>query len=220
MLDIPAAPYLDKVALVGGCVRLPLKIDSPRLLDEVARLPADEWGTRGGRVGVHDVAEAIFLRGYAPAEGDKPVEDRPNLHRLPYTRLIIEELIPAPPLRCLLARLPAGAVIARHVDRAPYFGKTLRVHVPVETNESVFMVSCGLSYCMRPGEAWALNNSAAHAVWNAHPERSRTHLICDFLPSPALLELLARGERDLGVSRPDVEAYTSESRPAGAPLIR
>ena len=73
---------------------------------------------------------------------------------------------------------------------------------------------------MRPGEAWALNNSAAHAVWNAHPERSRTHLICDFLPSPALLELLARGERDLGVSRPDVEAYTSESRPAGAALIR
>jgi Aspartyl/Asparaginyl beta-hydroxylase len=220
MLDIPAAPYLDKAALVGGCVRLPLKIDSLRLLNEIARLPAVEWGTRGGRVGVHNSAEAIFLRGHAPAEGEKPVEDRPNLDRLLYTRIIIEQLIPAPPLRCLLARLPAGAVIAPHVDRAPYFGKTLRVHVPVETNESVFMVSRGLCYSMQPGEAWMLNNSAEHAVWNSHPLLSRTHLICDFLPSPALLELLLRGERDLGVRRADVEAYTRESRPAGAASIR
>ena len=54
-----------------------------------------------------------------------------------------------------------------------------------------------LSACS-PGEVWALNNSATHGVWNAHATEARTHLICDFLPSPELLGLLARAERDLG----------------------
>lgn len=216
MLDIPGASYLDKDSLIGGCIRLPLRIDGQRLLEEVAQLPASVWGTSGGRVGVHDKSEAIFLRGFAPAEGELPVEDRPVLERLPYARFIIEKLIPASPMRCLLARLPAGGVIARHIDKAPYFGKTLRVHVPVETNESVFMVSRGLCYSLQAGEVWLLNNSANHAVWNAHPSRSRTHLICDFLPSPALLDLLDRAERQLGFQRADVEEHTRTRRSAGA----
>jgi Aspartyl/Asparaginyl beta-hydroxylase len=215
MLDIPAAPYLDKAVLVGGCIRLPLAIEIDRLRSEVSALPASVWGTPGGRVGVHNSAEAVFLRGHAPAEGDKPVEDRPILEDLPYARRIIEKIIPAPRWRCLLARLPAGAVIAPHVDKPPYFGKTLRVHVPVETNESVYMVSCGLCYSMQAGEAWVLNNSAEHAVWNADPARSRTHMICDFLPSPELLELLARGERGLGVRRPEVLRHVTGNFDSG-----
>lgn len=216
MLDIPEASYLDKDSLIGGCVRLPLKIDGQRLHAEVGELPASVWGTSGGRVGVHNRAEAVFLRGFAPAEGELPVGDRPVLEHLPYSRFIMEELIPAPPMRCLLARLPPGGVIARHVDKAPYFGKTLRVHVPVETNESVFMVSRGLCYSMQAGEAWLLNNSSSHAVWNGHASRSRTHLICDFLPSPALLDLLMRAERHLGFERADVEERTRTGQPAGA----
>jgi hypothetical protein len=215
MLDIPAAPLLDKATLVGACVRLPLEIDMHRLLEEVACLPPSIWGSSGGRVGVHSAAEAVFLRGFAPAEGDKPIEDRPVLDRLPYARRIIEKVIPAPRMRCLLARLPAGAVIARHVDRPPYFGKTLRVHIPIETNESVFMFSCGLCYSMLAGEIWVLNNSAEHGVWNAHPTQARTHLICDFLASPELLALLIRGDRGLGVPRPEVDRRVSETHRAG-----
>jgi hypothetical protein len=215
MLDIPAAPYLDKALLIGGCIRLPLAIDIERLRSEVSALPASVWGTRGGRVGVHNSAEAVFLRGHAPADGDKPVEDRPILESLPYARCIIEKMIPAPRWRCLLARLPAGAVIAPHVDKPPYFGKTLRVHVPVETNESVYMVSCGLCYSMRAGEVWVLNNSAEHAVWNADPGRSRTHMICDFLPSPELLELLVRGDRGLGVRRPEILRHVTGNFDSG-----
>ncbi len=204
MLDIPSAPVLDKHRLIGACARLPLGVDAARLADEVAALPSSVWGTRGGRVGVHGAAEALFLRGFAPAEGDNPVEDRPVLDRLPYVRHVIETLLRAPRLRCLLARLPAGATIPPHTDRPPYFAKTLRIHVPVETNPEVHMVAAGLCFRMRRGEVWALNNSTAHAVWNAHPTSSRTHLICDFLPSLELLELLANSERDLGEFRPEV----------------
>src|SRR5271170_697630 len=211
MLDIPGAPYLDKAALVGGCVRLAVSVDAQRLMDEVRRLPGDVWGSAGGRVGVHRAAEALFLRGHAPAEGDLPVTDRPVLDLLPYIRSIIEGLLAAEPLRCLLARLPADTVIAPHVDRAPYFSKTLRVHMPVETNESVYMVADGLSYSMAEGEVWVLNNSGVHAVWNAHPTRARTHLIWDCLPSPSLLGSLAKGERGLGVGRPLVEHRLRQS---------
>jgi hypothetical protein len=79
-------------------MRLPLKIDADRLRGEVAALPDSLW-TRGGRVGVHKVSEALFSRGFAPAEGEKPVADRPALNLLPYARFIIEQMLPAAPLR-------------------------------------------------------------------------------------------------------------------------
>lgn len=206
MFDIPGRPILDKATLLGGCVRLPLELDVERLRGEVAAIPGDMWGTRGGRVGVHSAADAIFLRGFAPAEGDLPVEDRPALVRVPYIRSIIEELIPAPPLRSLLAKLPAGAEIHPHVDLAPYFAKSLRIHIPIETNDQVWMMSAGFGYQMRPGEIWALNNNAEHAVWNRHESLPRVHLITDFLPTPELVELVGEGDRDLGVPIAEVEA--------------
>ncbi|MDY6944577.1 MAG: aspartyl/asparaginyl beta-hydroxylase domain-containing protein [Pseudomonadota bacterium] len=198
MLDLPGHPVIDKAALVGGCLRLPLRLDAARLAAEVDALPASVWGTGGGRVGVHSAAEAVFLRGYAPAQGALPIEDREPLALLPYAREIIERLIPAPAQRCLLARLPGGASIDPHIDRAPYFSKTLRLHFPIETHDQAWMIAGPLCYLMKPGEAWVLNNSGPHAVWNAAPQRSRTHMICDFLPTPALLQMLATGERDLG----------------------
>ena len=188
----------DKHAQVHGCMRLPLTMDVDRMQREVAALPNDVWGTTAGRVGVHSAAEALFLRGHAPAEGKLPIDDRPALDHLPYLRSFIEAMIPARPLRALLARLPAGATIPPHVDRGAYFANSIRIHVPIETNEEVWMYCDGRAYHMRVGEVWALNNIAKHGVWNRHPSQSRTHLICDFLPDPPLLDMLARGARGLG----------------------
>lgn len=198
MLDLPGHPVIDKTTLIGGCLRLSVRLDAQRLAAEVAALPAALWGSPGGRVGVHRNAEALFLRGHAPAQGALPIEDREPLALLPYARELIEQLIPAPPQRCLLARMPGGVSIDPHIDRAPYFAKTLRLHFPVESHELVHMIAGELSYRMQPGEIWVLNNSSPHAVWNADPERSRTHMICDFLPTPALLALMASGDRNLG----------------------
>jgi hypothetical protein len=110
-------------------------------------------------------------------------------------------------MRCLLARLPAGAVVGMHVDGAPYFSKTLRLHLPVTTHATAWMLAGGLVYHMQSGEVWALNNSGMHGVWNAHDALPRTHLICDFLPTPPLLALLARGERGLGQADPSKEDH-------------
>jgi len=219
MLDLPGQPVLDKTLLVGGCARLPLRVDAASLRTEVAALQPSFWGTTGGRVGVHRAAEAVFLRGHAPAEGDIPIENRPALDDLPYVRWLIETQIPALPLRCLLARLPAGHYIAPHIDRAPYFSKTIRIHVPVATHELAYMLCADRCYVMQAGEVWALNNCVRHAVWNAHATLARTHLICDFLPNAALLDLLARSDRTLGTHNPDVERHlerVARSRPDGA----
>jgi hypothetical protein len=109
-------------------------------------------------------------------------------------------------MRCLLARLPAGACISPHVDRPPYFGQTLRLHFPVTSHERAFMFCAGRCYVMRPGEVWVLNNSTTHGALNADPHLDRTHLICDFVPNPTLLALVATGARDLGERRPEIEA--------------
>jgi hypothetical protein len=214
MLALPGQPLLDKTALIGGCARLPLRCDEQRLRDEIEALPAALWGTRGGRVGVHNAAQAIFLRGHAPAEGNLPIEEREPLALLPYVREIITTLIPAAPLRCLLAKLPGGAVIAPHIDQADYFSKTIRIHVPVITHAQAWMYCAGQSYRMAAGEVWALNNSATHAVWNASDAASRTHLICDFLGSEALFDLLARADRHLGSADDAVQQRLFGAPPA------
>jgi hypothetical protein len=206
---------IDKLAAIGGCARLPLSIDVARLRAEVEALPETMWESRAGRLGPHDAARAIFLRGYAPAEGrGKPVEDREAFAHVPYAREIITTLLPAPPQRCLLARLPAGAQVPAHCDNGAYFLRNIRIHVPVVTHERVFMYSDGRIYTMRPGEVWALNNSIWHAVWNADATLARIHLICDFAPTPELLDLLMRSDRNLG----RVDTTIERELLAGSPI--
>jgi len=204
MLAIPGQPFLDKQRLIGRCVRLRLPCDHARLHAEVSALPELGQDTRGGRIRVHNPASAVFLRGHAPAEGDRPIVDRDVLARLPYAREFIHSIIPAQPMRCLLATLPGGQVILPHTDLPAYFAQTIRIHIPVVTHPQVWVYCDGLSYNMAAGEVWVLNNSTLHAVWNADPALPRTHLICDFLPSDALVALLLDGERELGVDRPEV----------------
>ena len=89
MLNLPDHAVLDKIALIGGCAKLPITFDVARAVTEISALPQSFWGSRGGRVGVHNPAQAVFLRGYAPAEGNLPVEDREALSHLPYLRELI-----------------------------------------------------------------------------------------------------------------------------------
>ena len=147
----------------------------------------------------------------ATRSGPGTSSSRPVLGRLPYVREVLALLL-APPQRCLLARLPAGRTIAPHIDRAPYFSKTVRIHVPIITSDRVFMLCAGCSYRMGPGEVWGLNNSTRHGVWNADPGQSRTHLICDFVTTPEFLALLARGERTLGEPNPEVDQHLANWR--------
>ena len=155
---------------------------------------------------MQDSSQAVFLRGHAPAQGDLPVEDRDERAHVPYLRGLIEQVIPAQALRCVLVQLPPGAVIAPHIDQGEYFSKIIRQHIAITTNDNVWMNCADLSYHMRPGEIWALNNSIGHGVINADADRARLHMICDFLSSAELVEILARADRELGRSKPEIKA--------------
>lgn len=202
MPDIADSPKLAKHALIGSCVRLPVTFDTGKLLEEFLSIDASLWGSRGGRVGVHVQAEAIFLRGYAPADGNMPIEDRDVAASLPFTMQLIRQLLKAQPMRCLFAKLKPNGKVPIHIDNGEYFEKTIRIHIPVITNPQAIMIADGQRFHMRVGEVWALNNSGTHGVLNENEKLARTHLICDYLPSEHLLSLLARGERNLGVNPP------------------
>lgn len=207
MVDLATLPVLDKFALIGaGCARLPLRVDARQIRAEVDALPAQLWGSRGGRGGVHDRAAAVWLRGHAPAERRDTLDERETFASLPTLRELVMSTIAAPPMRCLLARLPAASSVPAHTDNGPYFARTVRVHVPVITSPEVVMYADGLVYHMQPGEVWALNNSAIHGVLNDDPVQARTHMIVDFLPSEGLLELLRGADRGLGRAVPGVDA--------------
>jgi hypothetical protein len=119
-------------------------------------------------------------------------------------------------MRCLLARLPAGRAIAVHIDRAPYFRKTIRIHIPIVTHDHAWMLCAGLGYRMAAGEVWALNSSAEHGVLNDHQTEPRTHAICDFLPTTALLNLLAEADPGCGQTVPEIFARVAALASASA----
>ena len=180
----------DKHLLIGSCLRLSVSFDVAKLIEEFHTIDDALWGSRAGRVGVHVQTEAVFLRGYAPAEGDLPIEDRPVLASLPFTKDLIYATFKAPPQRCLFAKLRAKGEIRPHIDQGAYFENTIRIHFPVVTNPQTVMVADKQSFHMQVGEAWALNNGAVHGVLNPHPTEARTHLICDYLPTDHLRQLL------------------------------
>ena len=216
MVDLATLPVLDKFSLIGaGCARLPLRVDAERIRAEVDALPAHLWGNRGGRGGVHDRAAAVWLRGHAPAERRDSIDEREPFAWLPTLRELVMSTIAAPPMRCLLARLPAGCSVPAHTDNGPYFARTLRLHVPVITSPAVAMFADGLVYHMQPGEVWALNNSAVHGVLNDDPVQARTHMIVDFLPSDGLRDLLRSADRGLGLAVPGVDARFEAMHRAG-----
>jgi hypothetical protein len=69
MLDIPRASYRQR--LVGWGMRpAAAQIDGPRL--PVAHLPPSLWGHPVGE-SAYIMSQAIFLRGFAPAEGELPM---------------------------------------------------------------------------------------------------------------------------------------------------
>src|SRR6185436_3344755 len=46
MITLPDHPFLDKTVLIGGCARLPVRVDVERLQAGGAAIPAEVWLSR------------------------------------------------------------------------------------------------------------------------------------------------------------------------------
>lgn len=186
-----------------GAIRLPYRFDADRLAAEVRTVGEAGWNGGGRSAPAFAGTGAIFLKGYAAAEGNPSLAEREPLAQMPYARELMYDLLPSAPQKCVLSWLPPGVDVGLHVDQGEYFRRTLRVHFPVFTNDAVTMYF-GAAHHLRPGEVWLLNNCAPHGVENAHPTDARVHMICDFLPTTALLEIARRAEQPRGREAPEL----------------
>jgi len=201
-LPVPADPPPDDGVLrylgFDGCVRLPLTVDAATLAAEIDHLPADAWGQANRDPVVQASVESFFAISYPRGPRPVPPDDRPVLARLPHLRRLLRETIAALPTRAIVARLVPHGLIPIHADTPRFFRGTLRLSIQIVA-EGVQRLYCnGLWYDMAPGEVWAIDNLKPHGIHNSGA-RPRINVLVDYMPSNALVGLIAEGEDGLGV---------------------
>ena len=183
---------------IDECVRLPWRFDAPRLAAELAALPEAAWGRAGRDPVVLGAVDSFFVIGHPRGPRPLPPEDREPLAQLPYLRHLLREVVPASPTRAIVARLAPHGLIPIHRDTARFFRHTVRLAFAVSADGTQSLFCDGAFYPQEPGEVWAISNLVPHGVHNAGGA-ARVNVLADYLRSPALVELLARAERGLGV---------------------
>jgi len=120
--------------------------------------------------------------------GNEPPAATPVLHQCPYFREVIDA-IPGEKNMVRLSVLPPGGKILTHYDpvESADFG-FVRVHIPVQTDESVRFYLARWRYRWRAGETWYGDFTFPHAVYNDTPVR-RVHMIIDLKMDDAVRQL-------------------------------
>ena len=140
--------------------------------------------------------ERYFLVG---RPGDFSDVEFSKLDQLPSTRQFLREFLPGKVLRAHFSTLGSHERVSEHVDgnvgdRYKFFEDTIRVHLPIVTNEKCVFYVEGELFRMREGEVWMIDNRKTHAVINRG--KSRLHLIVDLEPDEKLLEWLDEAHPD------------------------
>ncbi|MEW2377346.1 aspartyl/asparaginyl beta-hydroxylase domain-containing protein [Micromonospora sp. NPDC047812] len=116
--------------------------------------------------------------GLDPYEGPAVVTDLGE--RLPYVRHLVGELFDLSLLKYgRLARLTPGSALVPHRDYLELDTNLIRIHLPLETDESCVSSHNTTLYHMNVGEIWFLDATQAHSAvsdWT----KDRTHLVLDF----------------------------------------
>lgn len=85
-----------------------------------------------------------------------------------------------------LMHLGSGAAIPMHVDRTLSLDHgSIRLHMPLATNDQVEFYVGGIRYPMQVGECWYMNATYPHEVFNKGAT-DRIHLVFDCKSSEAL----------------------------------
>ncbi len=173
---------------------LPLRgdYDIKPLLSALHQVPAEQWtqSDRENQYKVHSQTQSLLL-----IHDDDMRHRDPTYHRL-YEHFS-NELSPLLDMissfygndgyfiRILFAKLSAGRTIMPHIDFTFSLLHCHRIHVPIVTNNEVFIYVGGEPRNMKIGEVCEINNATVHSVAN-NGEESRTHLIIDWAPNSIL----------------------------------
>lgn len=101
---------------------------------------------------------------------------------VPIIRSLLKEYPPGWLANAMFARIPPGGKIPVHFDKSKILQEVHRCHIPIRTNESVRFLVEGKPIPVHEGEAFELNNTLYHGVFN-DSDVPRTHLVFDYLPA-------------------------------------
>ena len=183
-------------------LRLPLDFAPDRLAADMARIAGSGWIAHFVTQNYEGEWSVIPLRG--PAGETHPVRmihpdpsctefaDTPMLDDAPYLRDVLAAF--ACPLQAVrLMRLAPGSTIKEHRDHELSFEEgTVRIHIPVVTNDAVDFRLNGERCVMPAGSSWYLRLSDPHKVANCGATE-RVHMVIDATVDGWVEALFARG---------------------------
>lgn len=185
-------------------LRLPLDFEPDRLAADMAAIASAGWIAHFVTQNYDGDWSVIPLRG--PAGARHPIRmiysdpnctefaDTPMLVAAPYLREVLAAFA-CPLLAVRLMRLAPGSLIKEHRDHDLRFEDgTVRIHVPVVTNDGVDFRLNGTRCVMPAGSSWYLRLSDPHSVANRGPS-DRVHLVIDATVNGWIEALLARAAR-------------------------
>ena len=183
-------------------LRLPLDFEPDRLAADMVRIAAGGWIAHFVTQNYDGEWSVIPLRG--PAGETHPVRmiypdptctefaDTSLLADAPYLRAVLGAF--ACPLQAVrLMRLAPGSAIKEHSDHELSFEEgTVRIHIPVVTNDAVDFRLNGERCVMPAGSSWYLRLSDPHSVAN-RGATERVHMVIDATVNGWVEALFARG---------------------------
>lgn len=180
-------------------LKLNFAFDPKLLQKDLANLETGEWIAHFVTQNYEGDWSVIPLRG--PAGAMHPVmmiysdpsctefADTPFLDESPYLHSVLDAF-ECPLLAVRLMKLAAGARIKEHTDHDLELEKgTVRLHIPVVTNEDVDFRLNGSRIVMNEGECWYLRLSDPHSVEN-NGQSDQVHLVIDAEVNPWLQKQL------------------------------
>lgn len=173
-------------------IRLPAQFDAERLREEVNAIPESAWNPHPqgfpGNSALLLIARDGDARDDALSDAMLPTA---NLKALPYLNQVLASFNTTFG-RTRLMRIDGNAEANWHMDANYYWHQRVRLHVPIQTNESVRFHCGDADVHMRAGESWIFDTWRMHNVFNPHPDR-RIHLVADTTGSAYFWEQVARG---------------------------
>ncbi len=182
-------------------LRLPLDFEPARLAVDLHSLSAVPWTAHFVQQNSEGDWSAIALR--APKGAQHPIQmivsspgeseyvHTPFLARTAYFQAVLAQF-ECRLLSVRLMRLAPGSVIKEHSDYDLSFeGGTVRLHIPVTTNDHVDFRLNGTRCVMPAGSTWYLRLSDPHSVLN-RGKTDRVHMVIDAAVNGWVNDLFSR----------------------------
>jgi hypothetical protein len=165
-------------------LRLPLEVDLPGLLQDLARCLASEWRPHFNQRDYTGGWDSIALRSQDGknttvfAHPDAPYQDTPLLGECPHFQDVLKKIACEKESVRLLRQAPRGEIKTHRDIGLGYADGVFRLHIPLVTHPSVEFVVAGERLPMQPGECWFADFSQPHSVMN-RSDSERIHLVID-----------------------------------------